>query len=66
MVEMLNQVQSEYPDSHQGKRWAPARLGGTAPTLEETQRTQDQKIKKVKTTPHLRVIFGSWPKREST
>ena len=43
MVEMLNQVQSEYPDSHQGKRWAPARLGGTAPTLEEAQRVQDQK-----------------------
>jgi len=37
LVEMLNQVQSQYPDSHQGKRWAPARLGGTAPTLEEAQ-----------------------------
>ena len=46
MIEMLHQVQSEYPDSHQGKRWAPARLGGTAPTLEETQRTQDQKDQK--------------------
>ena len=46
MVEMLNQVQSEYPDSHQGKRWAPARLGGTAPTLEEAQRAQDQKDQK--------------------
>ena len=43
MVEMLNQVQSEYPDSHQGKRWAPARLGGTAPTLEEAQPGQDAK-----------------------
>ena len=43
LVEMLNQVQSEYPDSHQGKRWAPARLGGTAPTLEEAQQAQDEK-----------------------
>jgi 1-acyl-sn-glycerol-3-phosphate acyltransferase len=43
LVEMLNQVQAEYPDSHQGKRWAPARLGGTAPTLEEAQQAQDEK-----------------------
>ena len=46
MVEMLHQLQSEYPDSHQGKRWAPARLGGTAPTLEEAQQAQDQKDQK--------------------
>lgn len=31
MLEMLHKVQSEYPDSHEGQRWAPARLGGTAP-----------------------------------
>lgn len=31
MIEMLHQVQENYPDSHVGKRWAPARLGGTAP-----------------------------------
>jgi 1-acyl-sn-glycerol-3-phosphate acyltransferase len=31
MIEMLRQVQEEYPDSHVGQRWAPARLGGTAP-----------------------------------
>jgi 1-acyl-sn-glycerol-3-phosphate acyltransferase len=31
MIEMLHDVQSKYPDSHEGKRWAPARLGGTAP-----------------------------------
>ena len=43
LVEMLHQVQSQYPDSHQGKRWAPARLGGTAPTLEEAQQAQDEK-----------------------
>jgi 1-acyl-sn-glycerol-3-phosphate acyltransferase len=27
----LHKVQDEYPDSHQGQRWAPVRLGGTAP-----------------------------------
>jgi len=31
MISMLNEVQSRYPDSHVGQRWAPARLGGTAP-----------------------------------
>jgi 1-acyl-sn-glycerol-3-phosphate acyltransferase len=31
MLEMLNKIQSDYPDSHQGQRWAPTRLGGTAP-----------------------------------
>ena len=31
MIEMLHEVQSRYPDSHVGQRWAPARLGGTAP-----------------------------------
>lgn len=31
MIEMLNKVQSEYPDSHVGEPWAPQRLGGTAP-----------------------------------
>jgi 1-acyl-sn-glycerol-3-phosphate acyltransferase len=31
MIEMLHDVQRNYPDSHEGKRWAPARLGGTAP-----------------------------------
>ncbi len=31
MIEMLHEVQRNYPDSHAGKRWAPARLGGTAP-----------------------------------
>ena len=28
---MLRQVQDKYPDSHVGQRWAPTRLGGTAP-----------------------------------
>jgi 1-acyl-sn-glycerol-3-phosphate acyltransferase len=31
MVAMLHKVQENYPDSHQGQRWAPVRLGGTAP-----------------------------------
>jgi hypothetical protein len=31
MIATLHEVQANYPDSHQGKRWAPARLGGTAP-----------------------------------
>ena len=31
LLAMLHQVQMDYPDSHVGQRWAPARLGGTAP-----------------------------------
>ena len=31
LLGMLHQVQDNYPDSHVGQRWAPARLGGTAP-----------------------------------
>jgi 1-acyl-sn-glycerol-3-phosphate acyltransferase len=31
MLEMLHKIQGDYPDSHQGQRWAPTRLGGTAP-----------------------------------
>ena len=31
MISMLNTVQENYPDSHVDQRWAPARLGGTAP-----------------------------------
>lgn len=31
LLSMLYQVQENYPDSHVGQRWAPARLGGTAP-----------------------------------
>jgi 1-acyl-sn-glycerol-3-phosphate acyltransferase len=34
MLELLNSAQLEYPDSPTGQRWAPARLGGTAPTPE--------------------------------
>ena len=31
MIEMLHKAQDKYPDSHVGERWAPQRLGGTAP-----------------------------------
>lgn len=31
LLTSLHKVQDEYPDSHQGQRWAPVRLGGTAP-----------------------------------
>jgi hypothetical protein len=31
MLRMLHEVQEKYPDSHAGQRWAPVRLGGTAP-----------------------------------
>ena len=31
MIEMVHKVQEKYPDSHLGQRWAPIRLGGTAP-----------------------------------
>ncbi len=31
MIELLHKIQSDYPDSHDGQRWAPVRLGGTAP-----------------------------------
>lgn len=31
LIELLHEVQAQYPDSHHGQRWAPLRLGGTAP-----------------------------------
>jgi 1-acyl-sn-glycerol-3-phosphate acyltransferase len=31
LLRLLREVQGKYPDSHDGQRWAPARLGGTAP-----------------------------------
>lgn len=31
LIQLLHEIQSKYPDSHIGQRWAPARLGGTAP-----------------------------------
>jgi len=37
LEELLRRVQDEYPDEHRGQWWAPARLGGTAPTLAEVE-----------------------------
>ena len=31
MITALHKIQGKYPDSHEGQRWAPVRLGGTAP-----------------------------------
>ena len=31
MIAALHKIQETYPDSHEGQRWAPVRLGGTAP-----------------------------------
>ena len=31
MISMIHKVQDSYPDSHVGQRWAPLRLGGSAP-----------------------------------
>jgi 1-acyl-sn-glycerol-3-phosphate acyltransferase len=46
MQELLDSAQREYPDSHLGQRWAPARLGGTAPTPEmvELERKKRKEI----------------------
>jgi 1-acyl-sn-glycerol-3-phosphate acyltransferase len=35
MQELLEKVQDRYPDNHRGAWWAPVRLGGTAPRLED-------------------------------
>ena len=35
MQELLNELHKDYPDSPIGQRWAPASLGGTAPTKQE-------------------------------
>lgn len=43
MSELLAQVQSDYPDSPIGQRWAPARIGGTAPTPQEIEARKAQR-----------------------
>ncbi len=43
MSELLAQVQNDYPDSPIGQRWAPARLGGTAPTPQEIAAAKAQR-----------------------
>lgn len=37
LEKLLRRVQDEYPDKHDGQWWAPARLGGTAPTVDEVE-----------------------------
>jgi 1-acyl-sn-glycerol-3-phosphate acyltransferase len=44
MLELLHSVQSNYPHSHEGQWWAPARLGGTAITSEQLH-VERQKMK---------------------
>ena len=46
MSELLHQVQSNYPDAPQGQWWAPPRLGGTAPTLEQVERERLEQAEK--------------------
>ena len=43
MVKLLHSVQSNYPHSHEGQWWAPARLGGTAITSEQLQAERAKK-----------------------
>ncbi|MBM3655472.1 MAG: 1-acyl-sn-glycerol-3-phosphate acyltransferase [Actinobacteria bacterium] len=43
MGQLLKQVQSDYPDPHKGARWAPARLGGSAPSLAELEALRESK-----------------------
>ncbi len=42
MGKLLDYVQANYPDSHSGQWWAPARLGGSAPTLEQVKSEREQ------------------------
>ena len=43
LQELLNQVQRDYPDSPIGQRWAPASLGGTAPTKQELMAAKESR-----------------------
>lgn len=47
MAELLNSAQLEYPDSPVGARWAPARLGGTAPTPEMVELESRKRRKEI-------------------
>lgn len=37
MQKLLDSVQANYPDSHTGQWWAPVRLGGHAPTIDQVR-----------------------------
>lgn len=43
MQQLLKQLHTDYPDSPIGQRWAPAILGGTAPTKEELALEKEQR-----------------------
>lgn len=43
LEDLLRVVQNEYPDTHRGEWWAPARLGGTAPTPQEVKLAAEQR-----------------------
>ena len=47
MQALLDNAQSEYPDSPIGQRWAPARLGGTAPTPEMVELESRERRKEI-------------------
>jgi len=44
MVTLLHSVQSDYPDSHSGQWWAPARLGGSAIRSEMLHPEDDETV----------------------
>jgi 1-acyl-sn-glycerol-3-phosphate acyltransferase len=50
LSELLKAAQEQYPDPHEGERWAPASLGGTAPTsaqLLELKKLQEYQRKEL-------------------
>jgi len=47
MIHLLYEVQSNYPDSHEGQWWAPVRLGGTAPTPEKVEAERLQHLREL-------------------
>lgn len=47
MQALLDNAQREYPDSPIGQRWAPARLGGTAPTPEMVELENRERRKEI-------------------
>ena len=47
MQTLLDSAQNEYPDSPIGQRWAPARLGGTAPTPEMVELESRERRKEI-------------------
>ena len=44
MAELLDKAIAEYPISPEGQWWAPARLGGTAPTPEQAKKLDEEEL----------------------